>query len=104
MKKYLICFAGIDGSGKTTVSNLVIKSHLKPFKYVWARWEPFFLKPFIKFLNKKSETKSPVKNDDAIYQTKKNLKKKILHFRFIKSCWLFLAEMDYFFQLIFLVC
>ncbi len=47
---FLICFTGIDGSGKTTLSKelveLLNKKGIK-CKYVYARLNPFVLKPFI---------------------------------------------------------
>ena len=101
-KKIFVCIAGIDGSGKTTVSSEVLKK-LGGFKYVWARWEPFFLKPFIQYLNKKTNEGTVKKIDKAIYLTKKGLKKKILKSQIVKKTWLFLAECDYFLQLIFKV-
>lgn len=49
-KAFLICFTGIDGSGKTTLSKelveLLNKKGVK-CKYVYARLSPFVLKPFI---------------------------------------------------------
>ncbi|MFX0051756.1 MAG: dTMP kinase [Candidatus Hodarchaeota archaeon] len=45
-----ICFIGIDGSGKTTLSKQIVKSltdkGLK-VKYTWSRFEPWISKPFI---------------------------------------------------------
>lgn len=47
---FLICFTGIDGSGKTTLSKALVKMLNKngiKCKYVYGRLEPFILKPFI---------------------------------------------------------
>lgn len=49
-KGVLICFTGIDGSGKTTLSkDLVVSLNQKGVKckYVYARLNPIILKPFI---------------------------------------------------------
>ena len=49
-KGFLICFTGIDGTGKTTLSKelveLLNEKGIK-CKYVYARLNPFILKPFI---------------------------------------------------------
>ena len=49
-KGFLICFTGIDGTGKTTLSKALVES-LKiegiQGKYVYARLTPFILKPFM---------------------------------------------------------
>lgn len=49
-KGFLLCFTGIDGAGKTTLSKRLIKIlNEKGFKceYVYARLNPFILRPFI---------------------------------------------------------
>ena len=49
-KGFLICFTGMDGTGKTTLSKNLVKS-LKEreieCKYVYARLTPFISKPFM---------------------------------------------------------
>lgn len=48
---YLIVFTGIDGSGKTTQSDLLVRNLKRngvEVLYVWSRWEPFLLRPLIK--------------------------------------------------------
>ncbi len=102
-KRVFVCLAGIDGSGKSTVSSEVLKK-LDGYKYVWARWEPFFLKPFIQLLNKKTNRTAGSRTDESVYANKKGIKKKILRSQFIKQTWLFLAECDYFLQLTLKVC
>jgi len=96
--KNFICLAGIDGSGKTIISKGLIKE--MDYKYLWARWEPFFLKPFISFLNRRTITLS---DDNAKHEKRKGIKKKLLRNNIIKKTWLFAAEADYFLQLIFKV-
>ena len=47
---FLICFTGIDGAGKTTLSKELVESLNKEgvkCKYVYARLSPRILKPFI---------------------------------------------------------
>ena len=48
--KLLICFIGIDGSGKTTLANalaLAMRERGIRSQYVYNRFEPLLLKPFI---------------------------------------------------------
>lgn len=47
---FLICFVGMDGSGKTTLAKYLVKTMAQEgirYKYVYGRLEPFILKPFI---------------------------------------------------------
>jgi dTMP kinase len=49
-KGFLICFTGMDGTGKTTLSKDLVDSLKKKgikCKYVYGRQNPFILKPFI---------------------------------------------------------
>jgi len=49
-KGFLVCFIGIDGSGKTTLSKDLVNSLNKreiKCEYVYGRLSPFILKPFI---------------------------------------------------------
>ena len=60
---YLIVLTGIDGSGKTTQANLLVKDLKKDgidVSYVWSRWEPFLLR----FLIKKWKNKGAKKRDN----------------------------------------
>lgn len=61
IKGYFICFTGIDGSGKSTISKKfveIMNGNGLNFVYVYNRYKPFLLRPFIfiagkLFLNKK---------------------------------------------------
>ena len=49
-KPMFICFTGIDGSGKTTLSRGLVNSLNErgiKYHYVYARWTPFILRPLI---------------------------------------------------------
>lgn len=49
----LICFSGIDGTGKTTLAEHVVDEFEAlnvPATHVWARWRPFFSYPFMGLL------------------------------------------------------
>jgi thymidylate kinase len=99
-KKNFICLAGIDGSGKSTVAKYIISRTEGRFHYVWARWEPFLLSPFITFINKKSRDSEQVPDEETQHKNKQDFKRKFLKFTFVKQLWLFLAELDYFIQLL----
>ena len=73
-KKNFICLAGIDGSGKSTVAEHIVNSSKNEFHYIWARWEPFLLLPFIKFINEKSKDSVHKLNEDTQHNNKQNLK------------------------------
>jgi len=99
-KKIFICIAGIDGSGKSTAA-IGFSRLNNTFKYVWARWKPFFLSPFVKIVNKINKEKDDF---EQVYNNKKNKKKRLLKNTFVKDIWLLAAEIDYGLQLIFKVC
>jgi len=98
--KNFICLAGIDGSGKSTVAEHIISCTKGKYHYIWARWEPCLLSPFVTFINKKSRNSIQKPDDDAQYKNKQNFKNNLLRFSFVKHLWLFLAEIDYFLQLL----
>jgi len=99
-KKNFICLAGIDGSGKTTVAKHITNHTEGKFHYVWARWEPFFLSPISKLVNKKSYSPSHIHDEDTQHKNKQSIKNQLLKNTFVKQLWLFLAECDYFLQLL----
>jgi len=52
-KRLLICFTGIDGTGKTTHATKIIerfKSMGIPSQYVWCNWDPKISLPFMAFI------------------------------------------------------
>ncbi|MCJ7635394.1 hypothetical protein MUP77_23770 [Candidatus Bathyarchaeota archaeon] len=79
---FLICFMGVDGSGKTSHAKLLL-SFLKErgcsTKYVWAAGRPLFLYPFLLFTRilgywstiKEGAETDPLEN--AFGKTRKNL-------------------------------
>ncbi len=72
-KPLLICFAGIDGSGKTTQAQRLVdwmKRQGVQSEYVWSIFEPWLLKPFMKtgralFLREKDMFKDYTEYFDA---------------------------------------
>ncbi len=90
-----ICFTGIDGSGKTTQAKLLVdwmKGHEIACKYVWNRYEPQMLKPFLLIVKKifMHERSEPSRH------TKKNMLVKHSLFAII---YLYFLLIDYFLQI-----
>jgi len=103
-KGFLVCFTGIDGAGKTTLSKELVELLNKKgieCKYVYGRLNPFFLKPFIVlggwiFLRKRDITK----NYSEYANTKRKAIKKYSFFsRIYQKIFLF----DYLLQILFKV-
>ena len=48
-KKIYICLSGIDGAGKTLITNQLIENLSKStkVKHVWSRYKNYFSKPFL---------------------------------------------------------
>lgn len=99
MKAIFICFTGIDGSGKSTLAGELVKLlNNKGIKceYVYARQNPFILKPFIcigrlMFLRGKSQS-----GDYAIYSATK--KKAINSHSFLWKIYQQIFWLDYLIQ------
>lgn len=91
---YLIVFTGIDGSGKTTQANLLIKSLEKDglrVLYAWSRWEPFILRPLIKKWKDKVK-KSSLNNTVSEIKYKK---RKLMDNPIFRYIWLSVFFLEY---------
>lgn len=94
----LICFIGIDGAGKTTHAKAlaeIMKKNGVECKYVWCRFEPFLIAPFITvarvlFLRKKDMFKN--------YGEYSIAKKNLLKNGFLSKLYQYLILSDYFLQ------
>jgi thymidylate kinase len=104
MKKsnFFICFTGIDGAGKSTLAKFLVE-HLKTkeprTKYVYGRYVPIILKPFIilgsfLFLYKKSF----FGNYSKYSESKKRASKK---HPLLSKIYQTILLLDYFFQVLF---
>lgn len=102
---FLICITGIDGCGKTTQAQLLLKVLKKEgfdAQYVWLRWEPSlrivfsFIKSVLWNFKKKSIWS---KNELENFQHSGwvFLKAKIFSFRILKWLWWNYACADYYF-------
>jgi dTMP kinase len=98
MKKgILVVFTGIDGSGKTTQAKLLVKD-LKDrgvnVSYVWCRWEPLIIKPFIRIWKQKKGRKWQ-ENKAQSYRVMQRDKERMLRNPIYRSLWLFSFFIDY---------
>lgn len=100
-KGMLICFTGIDGSGKTTVAKKVttfLKEKELSAVYVYGRIKPFLAKPLMVIGNKLFlRTYSITENYVEYSGEKKNLFSK---HKFIQKIYLYVILIDYLLQLL----
>jgi dTMP kinase len=103
-KGFLICFTGIDGSGKTTLSkelvDLLNKKGVK-CKYVHARLNPVILKPFILIGDWLFLRGSDISRDYSDYS--KTKRKAIEKYSFLSSVYQKILLFDYIIQIFFKV-
>jgi len=96
----LICFTGIDGTGKTTLSKelaeLLNKKGVK-CKYVYARLNPFILKPFILIGELVFLRKKDISKDYSEYA--KTKRKAIEKHSFLSSVYQQILLFDYLLQI-----
>ena len=103
MKKgQIICFTGIDGSGKTTQAKKLLNA-LKEKNidaiYSWTRREPYLIKPIVALV--KRILKEPSKSEGKSYlNIKKKRKGTLFKFPLIQTIWIYVAIIDYFAKLI----
>ena len=99
-KGMLICFTGMDGSGKTTVAKKVttfLKGKGLPATYVYGRLKLFIMKPLVLIGNKWFlKNYSITENYDEYTGKKKNLFSK---HKFMLKVYLYILLLDYLLQL-----
>ncbi len=97
-KGALICFIGIDGSGKTTQAKALCESLARSgikARYVWTRFEPKLIKPFVAMAKSLFFRGKDVFRDYAGYvNTKRNLSKNAI----LLTTYQYLLLFDYFLQ------
>ena len=100
-KPILICFIGIDGTGKTTLANeLVVRlnQHNINAKYVWSRFEPQFVRPLL-LIDKTLFHQN--KTTDEGYKRYSSSRRKFLRRPIIRNFYEFILLFDYSIQLFF---
>ena len=96
---FFICFTGIDGSGKTTLAKslvVVMKRKGIECRYVYNRFNPFMLKPFIIVARALFLRGTDVFED---YTEDCNAKKKLFKNRFLSVIYQSFLLFDYSFQI-----
>ena len=98
-KGVLICFTGIDGSGKSThaisVANFLSQDNVK-CKYVWTRWIATSLKPIVVLIKK---WLSKRKISDKNYIEYKSAKRRYLR-KSLARIWQNIVLFDYFLRVL----
>ncbi len=100
-KNKFICFIGIDGSGKSTQAQNIVKyfeNYNEKVKYVWLGWSPTLLKPFLKFIKKKILIKKGITEEQ--YTSYTELKKHVFKNKLKQNVWFCYITLDYFFQVL----
>lgn len=100
----VICFVGIDGSGKTTLAKNLVKTMAHEgiqYKYVYGRLEPFILKPFIMIGRRIFLRGNDMFEDYKQYSSAKN--HAIKHHSFLFTFYRYVLLLDYFLQMLFRV-
>jgi len=101
MSGMLICFTGIDGSGKSTHARMLTKYLEKEghrCRYVWIRWIPVVLKPLV-FLIKIILFRNPNVSDNKDYGNYKAAKRGYFKRSFLASLWQNMVLFDYYLQI-----
>lgn len=98
----IIAFTGMDGSGKSlqakALSEALSQEGLE-VHYVWTRWSPFFLKPFIHLGRLMFGRKGS--SEDEQYKTSRQGKQRMFRRPLVAEIWKNLALLDYYFQVLF---
>ena len=102
IKGCFICFTGIDGSGKSTISNKLVETMNAngfSFMYVYNRYKPFLLRPFLYIGGKLFLNKKDFFEDYVDYsKTKKDAAK---NHTLLSSIYQYFVIIDYFLQTIY---
>lgn len=99
-KGFLICFVGIDGSGKTTLAKKLVEMMVKDgikSKYIYNRFIPLMLRP-IMMMGKKLFLRGENMFDDYAGYSGKT--KKLFKNRFLSAIYQDFLLFDYFFQVV----
>jgi len=93
LKTTLVCFSGIDGSGKTTLCKEVVtelRSHRISSRYVYGRFLPVLVAPLFKLTSSlMPDSKSPHKSRKTNRESKKHLLRNPIIFKLFVVAVLF---------------
>lgn len=101
-KRLLIVLTGIDGSGKTTQARMLLENFNRDgieALYVWSRWEPFIIRPFIRVWKKNLKKEGAEQNSSDGYDKMKGGKRRLLENPVFRWLWLAAFFIDYGFQI-----
>lgn len=90
-----ICLTGMDGTGKTTQAQEVIRRCREAgiqAGYLWARWEPFFLRPVTAWYFRKKKLQERGGQD---FVQAKSAKARMLRRGWVRKIWQTLSLLDY---------
>lgn len=99
VKRVLICFSGIDGSGKTTLAYTLMRSLRNigiQTKYVWGAHNILLLRPFLRFLKKKSNSNKT----ESKKQSHMSFIKKLVQNRFLSAVYQVWILLEYLLQIL----
>lgn len=104
----LVVLVGIDGSGKSTQAALLVdalRARCQTADYVWARWEPFLLRPanwVISAASRKRAVQGDSGNagdrEDQRHARRQGIKRRILGAPGMKAAWFHAAMAEYLWQ------
>ncbi|NTV51813.1 MAG: hypothetical protein HGA76_02190 [Candidatus Firestonebacteria bacterium] len=95
MPSKILCLSGMDGTGKTTqAQELVRQCRAAGYRagYLWARWEPFFLRPIIERYFKKKNISGRAGTD---FKQASQAKAKMLQRVWVRRAWRWFSILDY---------
>ena len=99
----LICFTGLDGSGKTTQAekllNTLKKKNIDAI-YSWSRREPYLIKPIVTLVKKILKESSKSEGKDYL-NIKKKRKRRLFKYPLFQKMWISIAIVDYLAKLFF---
>ncbi len=99
VKPIFICFVGMDGSGKTSLSHKLValmRQNNMETEYVWNRFEARILTPFFKIGKALFFQGKDIMRDYAEYSV---IRKKVFQNRIIGAVYGYLLSFDYFWQI-----
>jgi thymidylate kinase len=100
----LICFTGIDGSGKTTQAELLVDwlaSHKIRSIYIWSRGEVLSIRRILLFLGRRvlRTTTHEINSDRNSYQIYQSRKSKLLKNVLIRNIWSITTTLEHIIQI-----